>query len=115
MLAAGSSVPGLVNASQHPWAGSAASTAQPPVGWEQLKGEEEQGTGCQPLPLGSYSPRSALPAGLPVKLGPQLGLWDKLGKGRGGEIFPHELQPQSRPLATTADGTMARVIERSWN
>uniref|UniRef100_A0A803VVN8 Uncharacterized protein n=1 Tax=Ficedula albicollis TaxID=59894 RepID=A0A803VVN8_FICAL len=41
----------------------------------------------------------------------ELGLWDKLGKGRGDEIS-HELQLQSHPLGTTAGGT---VVERSWN
>lgn len=49
-----------------------------------VKGEEEQRTRPHPLPLGSYSP-SVLPAGLPVELGPQLGLWDELGKGREGK------------------------------
>lgn len=49
MLAAGSSVPGLVNASQHPWAGSAASTAEPPVGWEQLKGRKSRELSASPF------------------------------------------------------------------
>lgn len=53
-----------------------------------VEGEEEQRTRPQPLPLASYSP-SVLPAGLPVELGPQLGLWDELGKGREeGVKFP---------------------------
>lgn len=78
VLAAGSSVPAPVHASWHPWAVPAAAAAEPPAGWEQLKGGRA-GSPPQPLPLGSYSP-TVLPAGCPVELGPQLGLWDELGK-----------------------------------